>query len=46
MLDGTHTRAAIVKVVVDEFDVSEHDAQKDLDGFLSELNTEGMLADE
>jgi hypothetical protein len=44
MLDGTHNRDEIVHAVMDEFDVTETVARSDVDAFLDELASEGMLA--
>ena len=43
MLDGTHTADDIVQALVEEFDVSEDQARKDLDAFLDELKEAKML---
>jgi hypothetical protein len=44
LLDGKHSRAQIVRAIVDEFEVSEAQARADLEGFLAELRSRGMLA--
>ncbi len=44
MLDGKHSRAQIVEALVAEFDVDEKQARGDLEAFLQELETAGMLA--
>ena len=44
MLDGKHTADDIVRALIDEFDVSEEVARRDLDAFLDELREKGMLA--
>ena len=44
MLDGKHTQDDIVRAVIDEFDVSEDEARRDVDAFLDELRARGMLA--
>ena len=43
MLDGTHTADDIVRALVEEFDVDEDQARKDLDAFLDELRDKNML---
>jgi len=43
MLDGTHTADDIVRALVEEFDVNEDQARKDLDAFLDELRDREML---
>jgi len=43
MLDGKHTADDIVRALVDEFDVNEDQARKDLDAFLDELREREML---
>jgi N-formylglutamate amidohydrolase len=43
MLDGQHTRDDIVRSVVEEFDVDESQARRDLDAFLEELAARKML---
>jgi hypothetical protein len=43
LLDGKRTREEIVRVIVDEFDVSEAQARTDLESYLEELRTHGML---
>lgn len=43
MLDGTHSRDEIVEAVMEEFDVEASVAQSDVDAFLDELASEGML---
>jgi len=44
MLDGTHTTDDIVRALVEEFEVSEDQARKDLEAFLDELRDKEMLA--
>jgi hypothetical protein len=44
LLDGKHSRAEIIQVVVGEFDVTEDQAARDFDAFLGELDAAGMLA--
>jgi hypothetical protein len=44
MLDGKHTADDIVRAIIDEFEVSEESARRDLDAFLDELRKKGMLA--
>jgi hypothetical protein len=44
MLDGKHTEDDIVRAVVDEFEVGEDEARRDVDAFLDELRAKGMLA--
>jgi hypothetical protein len=44
MLDGRHDRAEIIRTVVDEFDVSPEQAERDLDAFLEDLRRENLLA--
>ena len=46
MLDGKHSREEIVRAVVEEFDVTEDDANRDLDRFLQELKKSELLAPE
>jgi hypothetical protein len=43
MLDGSHSRDEIVQAVMEEFDVAEKSARSDVDAFLDELASEGML---
>ena len=43
MLDGKHTTDDIVRALVEEFDVNEDEARKDLDAFLDELRDNEML---
>ena len=43
MLDGTNTEEDIVRAVMEEFDVSEADARRDLVAFLDELRAKGMV---
>ena len=43
MLDGKHSRSQIVQAVMEEFDVEESVARSDVDAFLDELASEGML---
>lgn len=43
MLDGTNTKAEIVRAVMEEFEVSQEEAQRDLAAFLDELRAKGML---
>jgi hypothetical protein len=45
MLDGKHSHDEIVAAVVDEYDVTEAVARKDLEDFLAGLKAKGMLAD-
>lgn len=45
MLDGTHSRDAIVAAIVTEFDVEESVARADLDAFLAQLKGQGLLVD-
>ncbi len=44
MLDGTHSEEAIVSAILEEFEVGEQTAREDLRAFLSELESNGMLA--
>jgi hypothetical protein len=44
LLDGSHSTDDIVREVVSEFDVSEDDARRDVNEFLSALEAHGMLA--
>jgi hypothetical protein len=43
MLDGEHTTDDIVRALIDEFDVNEDEARKDLDAFLDVLREREML---
>jgi len=43
MLDGLHTREEIVRAVVDEFDIGEEEARRDLDDFLADLQARELL---
>ena len=43
MLDGSHSRDEIVQAVMEEFDVDDKTARSDVDAFLDELASEGML---
>ncbi|HKQ62700.1 MAG TPA: PqqD family protein [Candidatus Polarisedimenticolaceae bacterium] len=45
LLDGQHSQDEIVRTVMDEFEVSEEQARGDLQAFLAELSTAGMLAE-
>ncbi len=42
ILDGTHTEDDIVRGVMEDFDVAEEQARRDLREFLSELRAKGM----
>jgi hypothetical protein len=44
LLDGKHSPEQIAKLVAEEFDVSEEEALRDVNGFLEELESHGMLA--
>ena len=44
MLDGTHSLEEIVRAVMEEFEVEETPARADVEAFLDELASEGMLA--
>ena len=44
-LDGQHTKDQIVQAIVDEYEVSSDQARKDLDDFLAELRSQGMLSE-
>jgi len=46
MLDGKQSREEIVRAVVEEFDVTEDDANRDLEQFLLELKKSELLATE
>ena len=43
MLDGTHTEDEIVRRVMEEFEVGQEQARRDLREFLSELRAKGMV---
>ena len=43
-LDGTNTLDAIVTAVVEEFDVVEEEARRDVTAFLDDLRERGMLS--
>ena len=43
MLDGTHTADDIVRAVMEEFEVGEEQARRDLHEFVSELRAKGMV---
>lgn len=43
LLDGEHTVREIVRLVTEEFDITQDDAMRDVTQFLTELNDEGML---
>jgi len=43
LLDGEHSVDSIAAAVVDEFEVNEADARRDLDDFLKDLEANGML---
>jgi hypothetical protein len=45
LLDGEHSVDSIAAAVVAEFDVDEAAARRDLEGFLQELDANGMLVD-
>jgi hypothetical protein len=44
LLDGAHTREQIRDAVSSQFDVSPEQAQRDVDTFLRDLESHGMLA--
>jgi hypothetical protein len=44
LLDGKHSVDEIVSAVVAEFEVKEEDARRDVEAFLEELDSEGLLA--
>jgi len=44
LLDGSHTEDAIVRAVMEEFEVTEEDARRDYRQFVGELDREGLLA--
>jgi len=44
LLDGSNTMEEIVEAVRREYDVEEGQAREDLNGFLDELDANGMLA--
>jgi hypothetical protein len=44
MLDGKHSEEDIVRAIVDEFEVGEDEARRDLAAFLDELREKKMLA--
>lgn len=46
LLDGEHSPDQIVERITSEFDVSAEVARADLDSFLKELATQGMLESE
>ena len=46
LLDGEHSTEALIAAVVEEFDVSQEDAGRDVQAFLDELQANGMLAAE
>ncbi len=43
LLDGTHTEDQIVRQVMEEFEVGEEQARRDLREFLNELRAKGMV---
>ena len=43
LLDGTHTEDDIVRRVMEEFEVEEKQARRDLREFLGELQAKGMV---
>ena len=43
MLDGTHTEDDIVRGVMEEFEVAEEQARRDLRDFLNALRAKGMM---
>lgn len=45
MLDGSHSIEAIVEMVTAEFEVVDEQARQDVEQFLAELSTEGLLDD-
>jgi hypothetical protein len=44
LLDGEHSLEQIASLVAEEFEVSEEQALQDVNGFLDELKSHGMLA--
>jgi len=44
MLDGQHTEEDVVRAIVDEFEVAEAQARRDVRAFLEDLRGKGMLA--
>lgn len=44
LLDGHHSESDIVRAIVEEFEVSEENARRDVREFLDELREKGMLA--
>ena len=44
LLDGNHSVEAIVAAVAEEFDVNDDQASTDVEAFLGELNSNGLLA--
>jgi hypothetical protein len=44
MLDGSHSVEAIVAAVTEEFDVNNEQASTDVEAFLGELSSNGLLA--
>lgn len=45
LLDGEHSTDRIVKSVMEDFDISEEQATADLNQFLEELDSHGMLSE-
>jgi hypothetical protein len=46
LLDGEHSPEEIAKAVVEEYDVSEDEALRDVNSFIGELKSHGMLAED
>ena len=46
LLDGEHSPEQIAKAVVEEYEVSEEEALRDVKSFIEELESHGMLAGE
>lgn len=46
LLDGEHSVESIAAAVVEEFDVAEDQARRDIEAFLKELESNGMLVAE
>jgi hypothetical protein len=45
LLDGEHSQEQIAQAVVEEYEVSEEEALRDVKSFIEELRCHGMLAE-
>jgi hypothetical protein len=45
LLDGEHSPEQIAKAVVEEYEVTEEEALRDVNSFIGELESHGMMAE-